>query len=128
MEFSIKHLDHVVVRVSDLDRAVRFYSDVLGCREERRSESFGLVQLRAGRSLVDLIRIDGPSESGVGNMHHFAFRIEPFDEPSLRSHLESHGVEVGDVVVRYGADGRGPSIYIQDVDGNTIELKGPPDS
>ncbi len=61
-------------------------------------------------------------------MHHFAIRIEPFDERSLRSHLESHGVKVGAVVARYGADGRGPSIYIQDVDGNTIELKGPPDS
>ena len=51
MEFSIKHLDHVVLRVSDLDRAVRFYSAVLGCKEERRSEKYGLVQLRAGRSL-----------------------------------------------------------------------------
>ncbi len=128
MEFSIKHLDHVVVRVSDLDRALRFYSDVLGCREERRSESSGLVQMRAGRSLIDLMRIDGPAENGAGNMHHFAIRIEPFDERSLRSHLESHGVKVGAVVARYGADGRGPSIYIQDVDGNTIELKGPPDS
>ena len=126
MEFSIKHLDHVVLRVSDLDRAVRFYSEVLGCKEERRSEKYGLVQLRAGRSLIDLMRADRRPESGVGNMDHFAIRIEPFDEPSLRSHLESHGVEVGAVVSRYGADGRGPSVYIEDPDGNTVELKGPP--
>ncbi len=128
MEFSIKHLDHVVLRVSDLDRAVRFYSAVLGCKEERRSEKYGLVQLRAGRSLIDLMRADRRPEGGVGNMDHFAIRIEPFDEPSLRSHLESHGVAVGSVVSRYGADGRGPSIYIEDPDGNTVELKGPPES
>jgi glyoxylase I family protein len=128
MEFSIKHLDHVVVRVSDLDRAVRFYSEVLGCTEERRSESSGLVQLRAGRSLVDLMRADRHLENGVGNMDHFALRIEPFDEPSLRSHLERYGVKVGPVVFRSGADGRGPSVYIQDPEGNTVELKGPPES
>lgn len=137
MEFSIKHLDHVVVRVSDLDRAVRFYSEVLGCTEERRSEASGLVQLRAGRSLIDLMRADRDLENGVAsagnmanmaNMDHFAIRIEPFDEPSLRSHLESHGVKVGPVVSRYGADGRGPSVYIQDPEGNTVELKGPPES
>jgi len=126
MIFSIKNLDHVVLYVSNLERAIRFYCEVLGCTEERRVESINLVQLRAGRSLVDLMAKDPSSKDGAPNMDHFALRIEPFDENLLRSHLEGHGVEVGKVASRYGAEGQGPSIYVQDPDGNTIELKGPP--
>ncbi len=127
MSFAIKGLDHVVLRVADLDRAIRFYCEVLGCREERRVESINLVQLRAGAALVDLILADGQRAEGGANMDHFALRIAPFDEAALRAHLESHGVEVGEVATRYGAEGSGPSLYIRDPDGNTVELKGPPD-
>ncbi|MBW2295467.1 MAG: VOC family protein, partial [Deltaproteobacteria bacterium] len=42
-------------------------------------------------------------------------------------HLEKFGVEAGPVGTRYGADGNGPSMYLQDPDGNTVELKGPPE-
>lgn len=130
MAFAIKNIDHVVVCVSDLDRALKFYCDVLGCTEERRVERIGLVQLRAGASMIDLQLVEaGPEGEGavgsVRNMDHFAIRIEPFDPPRLRSHLESHGLDVGEVVQRYGAEGDGPSLYIEDPDGNTIELKGP---
>jgi len=127
-------IDHVVLRVTDLDAALRFYCGVLGCREERRVDVFGLVQLRAGRSLIDLVAVDGklgraggaaPGEEGR-NMDHLALRIEDFDEAALRAHLTSHGVEVGEVATRYGAEGDGPSLYIRDADGNNIELKGPP--
>ncbi len=127
MSFAIKGLDHVVLRVADLDRAIRFYCDVLGCREERRAESIDLVQLRAGAALIDLIAVAGAPAPGAGNMDHFALRIAPFDEAGLRAHLDSHGVAVGEVATRYGAEGSGPSLYIQDPDGNTVELKGPPD-
>ncbi len=131
MTFAIKGLDHVVLRVADLDRAIRFYCEVLGCREERRVESIGLVQLRAGAALIDLVPAEGAPDPGAApgraNMDHFALRIEPFNEAALRAHLESHGVEVGEVATRYGAEGHGPSLYIQDPDGNTVELKGPPD-
>lgn len=131
MIFAIKGLDHVVLRVADLDRAVRFYCEVLGCREERRVESIDLVQLRAGAALIDLILAEGTPDpgpvSGRANMDHFALRIEPFDEAELRAHLTAHGVEAGEVATRYGAEGDGPSLYITDPDGNRVELKGPPD-
>ncbi len=131
MSFAIKGLDHVVLRVADLDRAIRFYCEVLGCTEERRVERIGLVQLRAGAALIDLIPAGGAPDPGAdpgrANMDHFALRIQPFDEAALRAHLESHGVEVGAVATRYGAEGHGPSLYIQDPDGNPVELKGPPD-
>ena len=125
MTISIKGLDHVVVCVADLDRAIAFYSQVLGCTVERRVDSIKLVQLRAGRSLIDLLQSDPGQPGAARNMDHFAVQIDPFDEADLRRHLEHHGVAVGDVQTRYGAEGSGPSIYIQDPDGNTVELKGP---
>ncbi len=124
--FVIGRLDHVVLVVSDMDRAISFYRDVLGAHEERRVEDIGLVQLRAGASLIDLVPAgdDGPAHR---NMEHFAITIAPFDPASIKAHLDAHGVECGDVARRYGAEGYGPSIYIEDPDGNTVELKGPPE-
>ncbi|MCY4230550.1 MAG: VOC family protein [Alphaproteobacteria bacterium] len=125
MEFRIRHLDHIVLRVRDMERALAFYTGVLGCQEERRLEEIGLVQLRAGASLIDLVP-DDPEPDGA-NMDHFALRITPFDEAGLRAWLTAHGVEVARALPRYGAEGTGPSLYIRDPDGNKVELKGPPD-
>jgi len=131
MAFEIVGLDHVVLRVRDLDRAIAFYGDVLGCREERRLDAVGLVQLRAGRSLIDLVDIggelgrrggDAPGEEGR-NVDHFALQVSGFDERALRAHLARHGVEAGDTLQLYGAEGTGAAIYIRDPDGNTVELK-----
>ena len=129
----IRDIDHIVLRVVDLDAMVNFYTRVLGCAIERRQDEIGLVQLRAGRSLVDLVPIDGklgraggaaPGEEGR-NVDHFCFRVEPFNAESIHSHLAAHGVEAGKVESRYGAEGEGPSIYLNDPEGNTVELKGP---
>ncbi|MBI1779610.1 MAG: VOC family protein [Proteobacteria bacterium] len=127
-------LDHVVLRVGDVTRAITFYCDVLGCHVEKCQEAIGLVQLRAGRSLIDLVDIAGKlgREGGAApgaegrNMDHLCIRVEPFEGAAIQAHLKSHGVEPGPVVRRYGAEGDGPSIYLADPDGNTVELKGPP--
>lgn len=130
----IREIDHVVLRVIDLDRMLRFYCGVLGCSIERRQDSIGLVQLRAGRSLLDLVPVDGqlgraggapPAKEGR-NLDHFCFRIEPFDEAAIRRQLEAYNVEAGPLATRNGAEGEGPSIYICDPEGNVVELKGPP--
>lgn len=124
---AIRNIDHVVVRAADLDRALRFYCEVLGCQEERRVDSIGLVQMRAGSAMIDLMDAkDNPPPEGAGNMDHFALRLETFDESAIRAHLSAYGIEAGDVKSRYGAEGDGPSLYIEDPDGNTVELKGPP--
>jgi len=130
---ALRGLDHVVLRVADLDRSLRFYCGALGCTEERRIDALGLVQLRAGVSLIDLVPVDSPLGKAGGpppgdgrNMDHFALQIGAFDEVALRAHLEAHGIEPGDVGERYGAQGSGPSMYIHDPDGNVVELKGPP--
>ncbi len=124
----------MVLRVRDLERAIRFYGEVLGCAVERRRDDLGLVHLRAGRSQIDLVDVDGKIGRKAGappgpeghNMDHVALRLEAFDEVELRAHLQAHGVEPGEVVTRFGAEGDGPSMYIADPEGNTVELKGPP--
>jgi catechol 2,3-dioxygenase-like lactoylglutathione lyase family enzyme len=132
----IREIDHIVLRVRDLDAMIAFYGNVLGCRVERRQDEIGLVQLRAGSALVDLVPVEGklgmvggaaPGREGR-NVDHFCFRVEPFDEAAIRAHLQAHGVQAGPTSSRYGAEGEGPSIYIEDPEHNTIELKGPPAS
>jgi catechol 2,3-dioxygenase-like lactoylglutathione lyase family enzyme len=131
----IREIDHVVLRVADLERALAFYGGVLGCAVERRQDAIGLVQLRAGRSMIDLVPVDGvlgrtggaAAGGGGRNVDHFCVRVEPFDEAAIRSHLRAHAIEAGEVARRFGAEGEGPSLYVQDPDGNVVELKGPAD-
>ena len=129
--FSIGGIDHIVLRVRDVGRALEFYRGVLGCTVEREQRALGLTQLRAGRSLIDLVTADGPlggREAGGAlpgpNLEHFCLTIVPFDEAALRSHLAAHGIGAGEGAERYGAEGEGRSIYIEDPDGNRVELKG----
>jgi glyoxylase I family protein len=131
--FTLGKIDHVVLRIRDLDKSLAFYCDVIGCAMEKRQEAIGLIQVRAGASLIDLVPVDGPlgqmggappAEQGR-NVDHFALQISPFDEAAIRAHLARHGVEVTDSGMRYGAEGTGPSLYMKDPDGNTVELKGP---
>lgn len=132
----IRDIDHLVLRVVDLDRMLRFYCDALGCTVERRQDGLGLVQLRAGRSLIDLVPVDGKLGRAGGaapgvegrNLDHFCLRVDPFDEAAIRAHLEALGVAVGKVESRFGAEGEGPSMYLADPEGNGVELKGPPGS
>jgi glyoxylase I family protein len=132
--FRILAIDHVVLRVHDLDAMLAFYCGVLGCTEERRQDAIGLVQLRAGSSLIDLVPVDGKlgRQGGAGpgreghNMDHLCLSVEGYDEQAIVAHLKAHGVRVGDIGSRYGAQGEGPSIYCYDPQGNTVELKGPP--
>ncbi len=129
----IGEIDHVVLRVADMATMQRFYCEVLGCREERRQDAIGLVQLRAGASLIDLVSVDGqigrhggaaPGAQGH-NMDHFCLRVEDYDEAAILAHLRAHNVRLGSIGSRYGARGEGPSIYCFDPEGNMVELKGP---
>jgi len=138
MALTLARIDHIVLRVQQLEPMLRFYCDVLGCRVERRQDEIGLVQLRAGASMVDLVPVDGklgrqggapPARdpaAGGRNLDHVCFRVDNFDAAAIAAHLAAAGVAAGGIESRYGAEGEGPSIYLQDPEGNTIELKGPP--
>lgn len=129
LPFVIVGIDHVVLRAHDPARLIAFYRDVLGCPVEREQREIGLVQLRAGRCLIDIVpqrALAGATgqPSGVNpNLDHLCLRIKPFDPAVLRPYLVAHGVSVGEVAVRYGAEGEGPSLYLQDPEGNGVELK-----
>lgn len=131
--FDVQRIDHLVLRVRDLARSIRFYSDVLGCEVVRQREHLGLVHLRAGASMIDLVSVDGMLGARGGaaagaegrNVDHLCLRIEPFDEAALRAHLARFGLApLGPAETNFGAEGDGPSLYFKDPDGNTIELKG----
>jgi extradiol dioxygenase family protein len=127
-------LDHVVLRTSKLDAMVEFYTAALGCHVERRlPPEYGMVQVRAGQSLIDIVTVDGIIGTRSGehipegrNMDHFCLRVAPFDEAAIRDRLSRAGVDHGEAAQRYGARGYGSSIYICDPEGNTVELKASP--
>jgi glyoxylase I family protein len=132
--FTLLGLDHVVLRVRGMAALEHFYCEVIGCTVERRRAELGLLHLRAGRSLIDLVDAAGPLGSGGGpppghdghNVDHLCMRIEPFDAALIAEHLRRHGVAVEETGSRFGADGEGPSLYLLDPEGNRVELKGPP--
>lgn len=127
-------IDHIVLRVVDAARMTKFYCDVLGCKVERARQDIGLIQLRAGQSMIDLVPVDGMLGAKGGaapgvqgrNVDHFCVRVEPWDPFAVIAHLVKNGVVPGETKQRYGGDGMGPSIYISDPEGNVVELKGPP--
>ena len=130
---NIQVIDHVVLRVIDLEQVADFYLRVLGARWEKKQEAIGLYQLRVGTSLIDLVPVDGklgamggaaPGKEGR-NVDNVCYRVMPWNGDAVLAHLAAHGIQ-GEIVSRYGAEGEGPSIYLSDPEGNNIELKGPP--
>jgi catechol 2,3-dioxygenase-like lactoylglutathione lyase family enzyme len=128
----LQGFDHIVLRVRDKARMTAFYTEVLGCTLDWDRPELGLTHLRAGPDLIDLVTLDGPLGrlGGKGpeiegrNLDHFCLQVAPFDEAAIRGHLAAHGVAVIDAGERYGAGGDGPSLYLRDPEGNTVELKG----
>lgn len=122
--FRVTDLDHVVLRCVDQARTLAFYIDVLGCHEERRLEVLGLIQLRAGRSLIDLIPADRPASRDAPNVEHVCLATDAATIEPILAQLAHHGVElIGEPMLRYGATGYGTSVYCRDPEGNVIELK-----
>ena len=130
---TIQAIDHVVLRVVDLEKMARFYTEVLGARFEKHQEAIGLYQLRIGTALIDLVPVSGELGSAGGaapgsegrNVDHICFRVLPWNGEAILAELQGHGI-TAEIVSRYGAEGDGPSIYLSDPEGNALELKGPP--
>ncbi|MFL6737990.1 MAG: VOC family protein [Sphingomicrobium sp.] len=130
--FELEGIDHVVLLVRDMAEAKHFYEQVLGCRVDRELPEYGMLQLRAGASLIDLVDIGSaqgewgrPEIEGGRNMDHVCIATGPCEEQAMRAHLARHGINIVEEGIRYGAKGEGMSFYICDPSGNQIELKGP---
>lgn len=129
---TVAGIDHVVLRVRDADAALAFYGGVLGCPVEKRNDTIGLIHLRAGDSLIDLVPLDGRlgAMGGAGpgvegrNVDHVCLRLKDYDPQMTMAHLDAHGVAYELPASRYGAGGEAVSIYLRDPDGNGIELRG----
>jgi glyoxylase I family protein len=128
----VRGLDHLVLRVKDPVAMEQFYVEVLGLAVERRQDRIGLVQLRAGAQLIDLVAVDGMlgQQGGAGpgaegrNLDHFCLNLDDFDLAATIAHLEAHNVAVGESGRRFGAGGFGVSVYLSDPEGNGLELRG----
>jgi glyoxylase I family protein len=132
VSLKVRGLDHLVLRVRDMAAMERFYCEVLGLTVDRRQDRIGLVQLRAGAQLVDLVDVGGMLGQAGGaapgaegrNLDHFCLNLYDFDLAAVEAHLKAHGVVVGESGRRYGAGGFGVSIYLIDPEGNGLELRG----
>lgn len=118
-------LDHVVLRVRDQAVSQRFYTELLGLTLDHVNEPIRLVQLRAGRHLIDLLPLSAGQAPDPGRgLDHVCLSVRCDDLGAVVAYLRAHGVQVeGEVVSRRGAFGQGPSVYIRDPDGYRIELK-----
>ena len=132
--FKVERIDHVVFRVRDLQKSIDFYREVLGCDVVRRRDELGLIHLRVGASMIDLVSIEGKlgrtGGAGAGtsgrNVDHICLRIEPFDEKLILTHLTLHGITAREAASsNFGAEGEGLSLYFEDPDANVVEIKGP---
>jgi glyoxylase I family protein len=131
--FALEGIDHILLLVSGMKPAVRFYTEVLGCRVEGELPQYGMLQLRAGAALMDLVDIAAPEAgwakppvAGGRNVDHLCLALGIHDEAELRRHLARHRVEIIEEGVHGGSRGESLSLYVRDPSGNVIELKGPP--
>ena len=132
VSLKVVELDHIVLRIKDVERAIEFYTGTLGLAPHRVEE------YRAGKVPFPCARInDGtiidlrptPEQEPVGdgprNLDHYCLVIEPTDMDRLADDLRARGVTVLSDAAgqRSGARGMATSIYIKDSESNTIELR-----
>ena len=124
MEFD--GIDHAVLRVTDIQRSLDFYVDVLGLSLERIIEDVGVYQLRCGRNLIDLCVLPAGTVLGQGmqrGIDHLCLNVRG-DMNAIVAYLAEHKVETASPLRElYGSTGFGTSIYILDPDGYMLELK-----
>lgn len=133
--FVLEGIDHILLLVKAMKPAVRFYTNVLGCTIEGKLPQYGMLQLRAGSALIDLVDISVPQAAwavppvaGGRNFDHLCLALGAHDEGKLRRHLARHRIEIIEEGVHGGSRGESLSLYVRDPSGNVIELKGPPTS
>ena len=132
VKLKIVQLDHIVIRVKDIEGAIKFYTDILGLEPLRVDEfrsgelPFPCARINS-ETIIDLKPWpdEEPVIDGRRNLDHYCLVLEPTDMNQLSSHLREQGVTVNseEPVQRSGARGMATSIYIEDWEGNQIEVR-----
>jgi len=132
MTIDVVDLDHVALRVSNLDDALAFYHDLLGLpvrdRDRYDAGEVPYVAVVAGGRHLHLVPTDEPFDPGGEHVCLLLRSDEVDSKPELEALLEdlrNHGVEIedGEPRTRYGAYGRAWAAYVRDPDGRRVELK-----
>jgi glyoxylase I family protein len=131
--FALEGIDHLLLLVTGMAPAVRFYTKVLGCAVASKLPQYGMLQLRVGSALIDLVDISVPEGAwakppvaGGRNLDHLCLALGSHDETKLRRHLKRHRVEIIEEGIHGGSRGESLSLYVRDPSGDVVELKGPP--
>ena len=127
----ITELDHIVLRVKDVEVSMQFYTETLGLKPERVEQwRAGEVRFPSVRlnddTIIDLFASDQESigRDGVKNQDHFCMVIEPTDMDELKAKFEALGVGIqAGPGKRWGSHGDGISLYVYDPDDNVVELR-----
>src|SRR4051812_31516085 len=125
---TVTELDHIVLNVKDIDRALEFYANVLGLKIER------LDEFRAGKTGFPSARINEdtiidlfPAKEETkrpGNLNHFCMVVGKEDFAGIVDYLNDRGVRIlNGPISRWGARGRATSVYFHDPDENEIEIR-----
>ena len=127
----ITEMDHIVLRVKDVEESLKFYCETLGMQSERVDQwKAGEIRFPSARlnadTIIDFFASDQETiaKDGVKNQDHYCMVIEPTDMDELKSKFEKMGVEIqAGPGKRWGSHGDGTSLYIYDPDNNVVELR-----
>ena len=127
----ITEMDHIVLRVKDVDVSLQFYTETLGMKAERVEQwQKGEVRFPSARlnddTIIDFFAADQEpiGREGARNQDHFCMVIEPTDMDELKSKFEALGVDIqAGPGKRWGSHGDGISLYVYDPDDNVVELR-----
>lgn len=127
----ITEMDHIVLRVKDVEVSLRFYTETLGLKSERVEQwRAGEIRFPSARlnddTIIDLFASDQEpiARDGVRNQDHFCMVIEPMDMDELKAKFEAMGVGIqAGPGKRWGSHGDGISLYVYDPDNNVVELR-----
>jgi catechol 2,3-dioxygenase-like lactoylglutathione lyase family enzyme len=113
---------HFTIPVTDLDRAEKFYTEIMGMERLRRNAH--MVFMRAGADCFVLTYSEKPVDPNAGDAHdiHHAFRVRAEDYEQAKAFLAERGIRIFKEEDRRSGTFQGRSAYFHDPDRNVLEI------